>query len=170
MHGGSIAATSAGVNQGASFEIRLPLIHETQAAVAAAPAEKPRPRRILVVDDNADGADMLAMLLKLEGHEVETALSGLEALERAPSFRPDVAILDIGLPGLDGYEVARRIRASESGVAIRLIAITGYGRQSDRERAREAGFAAHLVKPAEFSELQRVLAEVTGGDRSGRSA
>lgn len=165
MHGGSIAARSAGVNQGASFEIRLPLIHETRSSEAAAPAERPRPRRILVVDDNADGADMLAMLLKLDGHEVETALSGLDALERVQSFRPDLAVLDIGLPGLDGYEVARRIRASEVGDAIRLIAITGYGRQSDRERARAAGFAAHLVKPVEYSDLQRVLAEVSRGDR-----
>ena len=105
---------------------------------------------------------MLAELLRFDGHDVETALSGMEALERIKTFRPDIALLDIGLPGLDGYEVARRIRAEVGNDAIRLIAITGYGRDEDRELARDAGFAAHLVKPVEFSALQRVLAQSAG--------
>jgi signal transduction histidine kinase len=158
MHGGSITATSAGVNQGAAFEIRVPLAREGTAPHAVSPARPGCARRVLVVDDNADGVEMLARLLQIDGHEVETALSGLQALERVASFRPEVAILDIGLPGLDGYEVARRIRARADGDPVRLIAVTGYGRDEDRERAREAGFTAHLVKPVEFSALQRVLA------------
>ena len=158
MHGGSITAASAGVNQGATFEIRLPLTHEDTTSHEASSVRQRRTRRILVVDDNADGVEMLARLLQIDGHEVETALSGSEALERLASYRPEVAILDIGLPGLDGYEVARRIRASADGPRIQLIAVTGYGREEDRDRAREAGFAAHLVKPVEFSALQRVLA------------
>ena len=158
MHGGSISAASAGVNQGATFEIRLPLAREGATPYEATPVRRPRTRRILVVDDNADGVEMLARLLQIDGHQVETALSGSEALERMASFRPEVAILDIGLPGLDGYEVARRIRARDEGQPVQLIAVTGYGREEDRDRARDAGFAAHLVKPVEFSALQRVLA------------
>ena len=162
MHGGSITASSAGLNRGAVFEIRLPLAHEEQTVSSAATTQERRPRRILLVDDNADGAFMLAELLRFDGHDVETALSGMEALERIKTFRPDIALLDIGLPGLDGYEVARRIRAEVGNDAIRLIAITGYGRDEDRELARDAGFAAHLVKPVEFSALQRVLAQSAG--------
>ena len=163
MHGGSIAAWSEGVNQGATFEIRLPAIEETQTATEPAAAPERRRRRILVVDDNADGAKILATLLSLDGHEVEVALSGQEALDRLDSFRPNVALVDIGLPGLDGYEVARRIRASAGHDAMRLIAITGYGRNEDRERGRAAGFDAHLVKPVAFAALQRAIAE-TGRD------
>ena len=166
MHGGSIAASSAGVNQGATFEIRLPVMQEMQAAEAPAPAPERRPRRILVVDDNADGAKILAALLKLDGHEVEIALSGQDALDRVPSFHPHVALVDIGLPGLDGYEVARRIRAFDGHDAIQLIAITGYGRNEDRERGQAAGFDAHLVKPVAFPALQRVIADARQ-DRAG---
>ncbi len=159
MHGGTVAASSAGVNRGSTFEIRLPLMQDVQTTPAPAPAPERRPRRILVVDDNADGAKILAALLKLDGHEVEIALSGLEALDRLPVFRPNVALVDIGLPGLDGYEVARRIRAAV-GTDIHLVAITGYGRHEDRERGRAAGFDAHLVKPVAFPALQRVIADV----------
>jgi CheY-like chemotaxis protein len=166
MHGGTITATSAGANRGATFEIRLPLIHDAQPAAAPTPAQKIRTRRILVVDDNVDGAEMLSGLLQLDGHIVETVLTGAEALERIPSFQPDLALLDIGLPGLDGYEVAHRIRANRGGEAIQLVAVTGYGREEDRERVRAAGFAAHLIKPIEFSTLQRVLAELAGERRT----
>jgi signal transduction histidine kinase len=161
MHGGSVSVASPGEGRGATFEIRLPLMREENAAAVKVSQPKHHARRILLVDDNADGATMLAELLRFDGHEVELALSGMDALERLDSFRPDVALLDIGLPGLDGYEVARRIRSSSLNGSVKLIAITGYGRDEDRERAREAGFAAHLVKPVEFSALQRVLAETT---------
>ncbi|HET9266633.1 MAG TPA: response regulator, partial [Vicinamibacterales bacterium] len=160
MHGGAITATSAGLNQGSTFEIRLPVMPDVQLAAAPTSAPERRPQRILVVDDNADGATILAALLKLDGHHVEIALSGQQALERLQSFQPNVALVDIGLPGLDGYEVARRIRGSSGYEAMRLIAITGYGRNEDRERGRAAGFDAHLVKPVEFPALQRALAEM----------
>jgi CheY-like chemotaxis protein len=114
-------------------------------------------RRILVVDDNEDAANTLAMILKLEGHEVDTAYSGAQALQRVDDFQPSVVLLDIGLPGLDGYEVADRIRAKHAGRGIQLVAITGYGQEADRLRARSAGFAHHLVKPVDFADLSRVL-------------
>ena len=115
------------------------------------------PRRILVVDDNEDGVAMLSALLTFDGHEVATASSGLEAVASAVSLKPDVVLLDLGLPGIDGYEVARRIRAAV-GDASRLIAITGYSRDEDRERTTAAGFSAHLVKPVDFDSLRRALA------------
>jgi signal transduction histidine kinase len=157
LHGGSIAAASGGLNQGATFHIRLPLLEQAHAADKPLPLPEGRRRRILVVDDNVDGAELLAALLRLDGHLVALAFSGLEALERAQSFLPDVALIDIGLPGLDGYEVARRLRDSTGHDAPQLIAVTGYGRDQDRERARAAGFDAHLVKPVEFPALQRAL-------------
>jgi len=162
LHGGSIAATSAGINRGAAFELRFPVAQAAEASDAAASVETTRPCRILIVDDNQDGADMLAALLRLDGHWVTTASSGSEALERVASLRPDVAFLDIGLPELDGYEVARRIRADPQNAGLRLIAITGYGQEADRERALAAGFTLHLIKPVEFAAVQRALFEVTG--------
>jgi signal transduction histidine kinase len=157
MHDGTVTAASEGTGAGSTFEIRLPL----RADVAhSAPVELPAmasPRRILVVDDNQDGAEMLGSLLALDGHTVETVYSGPEALARLGGFRPDVVLLDIGLPGLDGYEVARRIRADPQWSAVQLVAMTGYGQEGDRERSRAAGFAAHLVKPVEYPALQSVI-------------
>jgi CheY-like chemotaxis protein len=160
MHGGTVTATSGGPGRGSSFEIRLPLADDTHPATELPAPAQLRPRRILVVDDNEDGATMLAALLEFDGHQVTTSLSGLEAVDIAIAARPDVVLLDIGLPGLDGYEVARRIRAAADG-AVRLVAITGYGRDEDRARARDAGFAAHLVKPVNFDALRRVLADIS---------
>src|SRR5690606_7163714 len=115
-------------------------------------------KRVLIVDDNEDAANSLAMILSLDGHEVQSAYSGPQALEQVESFDPDVVLLDIGLPVMDGYEVARRIRERPNAGAIRLIALTGYSRDSDRERAREAGFDDHVVKPVEIARLRNVLA------------
>jgi PAS domain S-box-containing protein len=157
MHGGDITASSRGPRQGSTFVLRLPLCSRAPLEVPAAPPQKVQPRRILIVDDNEDAADSLGMVLGLDGHEVVAAYNGEQALERAQAFRPDVVLLDIGLPGVDGYEVARRIRACEPLQSVRLVAITGYGQEADRERARSAGFAYHLVKPLEFSALQRIL-------------
>jgi CheY-like chemotaxis protein len=125
----------------------------------AAPSSpnRPRVRRILVVDDNEDSAAMLAALLRFDGHEVLTALSGSQAVETAAATRPDVVLLDIGLPGMDGYEVARCIRTELGEGPPSLVAITGWGREEDRERTRSAGFAAHLVKPVGFEELRQVI-------------
>ena len=117
------------------------------------------PRRILVVDDNQDSADSLATLLRLTGHEVHIAHDGLEALERAAAFQPEVILLDIGLPRLNGYEAARRIREQQRHQAPTLVALTGWGQEEDRRRTNEAGFDAHLVKPVDFAALTKLLAE-----------
>jgi CheY-like chemotaxis protein len=113
--------------------------------------------RIMVVDDNRDSANSLATLLQLDGHEVEAAYSGPTALERATTFRPAVMLLDIGLPGMDGYELARRLRATPELIGLRLVALTGYGRAEDQQRTQAAGFDDHLVKPVDFPTLGRVI-------------
>jgi CheY-like chemotaxis protein len=118
--------------------------------------------RILIVDDNCDSADSLASLLQLDGHLTEVAYSGRAALERAASFRPDVVLLDIGLPDLDGYEVAHRLRALAAPAHMRLVAVTGYG-EIDQSRAGAAGFSAHLVKPVDLASLSRLIAQVLAG-------
>jgi CheY-like chemotaxis protein len=118
------------------------------------------PRRVLIVDDNEDAANSLALLLKLGGHETASVYSASDALVHAAAFKPDVVLLDIGLPGMDGYEVAQRMRELPGLRDIRLVAVTGYGRSDDRLRAREAGFDDHLTKPVEFGLLDRTLAAV----------
>jgi CheY-like chemotaxis protein len=119
-------------------------------------------KRVLVVDDNEDAANSLAMILSLDGHEVRSAYSGPQALEQVESFDPDIVLLDIGLPVMDGYEVARRIRERPNAAAIRIIALTGYSRDSDKERALEAGFDDHVVKPVEIAHLRAVLVPSAG--------
>jgi signal transduction histidine kinase/DNA-binding response OmpR family regulator len=158
MHNGTISARSDGVGHGSTFEIKLPRI-----ARPAAPAPRDDhidvpPRRVLIVDDNTDAADSLSMLLAMQGHTLEVAYSGQEAIRRAEIFRPEVALLDIGLPGMSGFELARRLRAMPQLQGIRLVAITGYGQPEDYQRTHEAGFDDHLVKPIEQSALQRTLA------------
>jgi CheY-like chemotaxis protein len=124
---------------------------------------KASPRRVLIVDDNEDAANSLAMILKLSGHETASVYTAMDALERAVSFRPDVVLLDIGLPGMDGYEVAQKMRELPGLADIRLVAVTGYGRSDDRLRARDAGFDDHLTKPVEFAVLDRALTGVSAG-------
>ncbi len=118
---------------------------------------KAPPRRVLIVDDNEDAANSLAMVLQLSGHETASVYTAGDALARAAVFKPEIVLLDIGLPGMDGYEVAQRLRELPGLRNVRLVAVTGYGRADDRLRAREAGFDAHLTKPVEFSVLERVL-------------
>jgi len=124
-------------------------------------------RRILVVDDNRDSADSLAELLQLIGHQTQTAYDGEEAVEAAASFRPALVLLDIGLPKLDGHEAARKIREQPWSAGMVLVALTGWSRDDDRERSREAGFDAHLVKPVDFGALKKLLSgffeDVSGG-------
>lgn len=120
-------------------------------------------RRVLVVDDNVDGAESLAMLLEMYGHEAATAHDGLAALETASSFRPDVAFLDIGLPGIDGYELARRLRGQPAQAKLVLVALTGWGSEEDKRKSEEAGFDFHLTKPVEASAIAKVLARADGG-------
>jgi CheY-like chemotaxis protein len=126
---------------------------------ADAPASPPATlRRILIVDDNRDAAASLAMLLQLTGNDTETAFDGPAALDVAASFKPDVVLLDIGLPGLSGYEVARRMRQEPWGKAAKLVAVTGWGQLEDRQRSQEAGFDAHMVKPVDHDLLAKILA------------
>jgi signal transduction histidine kinase/CheY-like chemotaxis protein len=162
LHGGTVAAYSEGIGQGSEFVVRLPLVTEPAEHRPAADADLPRGAaepslQVLVVEDNKDTADSLAMLLEHWGHHVRTSHDGPAGLEAARHDRPEVVLLDIGLPGMNGYEVARQLR-QEFGSAIRLVAMTGYGQDEDRQRAFEAGFDAHLVKPADPATLQAMLA------------
>lgn len=158
LHGGAIEATSAGVGRGSRFTVRLPAT--TAPVDTSAPREVSAggARRILVVEDNDDAREMLCHLVRLLGHQVHEATDGLTAVETALRLRPDLTLVDIGLPGVDGYEVARRIRAEPTGRGLRLVALTGYGRREDRERALAAGYDEHLVKPVDPSRLAEMLA------------
>jgi signal transduction histidine kinase len=157
MHGGRIQVSSDGVGRGAAFEIVLPLVVAQPAKPGDEGAPGLAPMRILVVDDNEDAAVSIAMVLGLDGHRVETAHAPREALARASRFRPDLALLDIGLPEMDGYELARRLRELPGLSGIYLVALTGYAQSGDKESARQAGFHQHLVKPAGMDALQAVL-------------
>jgi CheY-like chemotaxis protein/two-component sensor histidine kinase len=161
MHGGTIAAHSPGRGKGSHFMVRLPLSqasHEERPPPAAPGAEASSSHRILVADDSEDNADSLALMLRRLGNEVRTAYGGLQAVEEAKSFRPDVVLLDIGMPGLDGYQAARRIRDHEWGKGVVLIALTGWGQGDDERRANEAGFDHHLTKPLDPTRLREILA------------
>jgi len=159
LHGGSVSAHSAGPGQGSEFVVRLPLAAPMEATAPAPPSAPSPTRQMLIVEDNGDARDMLRICLELEGHRVDTAADGIRGVEAALAKRPEIALIDIGLPGLDGYEVARRIRQT-LGHGITLIALTGYGQGQDRRRASEAGFDAHLVKPVDPEDLSRMLAAV----------
>jgi PAS domain S-box-containing protein len=164
MHGGTITARSDGVGLGSEFIVRLPV---------AAPAARPAParldvaadgavvagRRVLVVDDNRDSAESLALLLSMSRHTTELAHDGHDAVAAAERFRPDAILLDVGLPGLTGYEVCRAVRDRPWGEGILIVAITGWGQEDDRRRSREAGFNSHLVKPVNFPEVLRLIAD-----------
>jgi CheY-like chemotaxis protein len=174
LHGGSVHAASDGAGRGAELTIRLPLaasadVQRTEVAVSRARAPAPDAIRVLIVDDNPDAAETLAAALRLQGRAVEVAHDGPQALKAAHDFRPNVALLDIGLPVMDGYELARRLRwaAGRDPLAppLALIALTGYGEQSDRERSREAGFVHHLVKPVDLDALMALLENLDDGRR-----
>jgi signal transduction histidine kinase len=165
MHGGTVEAHSAGLGRGSEFVVRFPALTEPPQPAPRDPSAAGQaavPRRILVVDDNRDSAESLATLLELGGHQVHTAYDGLEAVGAAAKVRPDVILLDIGLPKLNGYEAARRIREQPGNDAIVLVALTGWGQEEDRERSRDAGFDRHMVKPVEYDALKKVLAELRG--------
>ncbi len=159
MHDGQVTVRSEGAGRGSTFEIRLPRIAGHEPPDSSAPPTEARARRVLIVDDNMDAANSLAMLLSSSGHHTQVAYSGREALERVDSFRPDVAFLDIGLPGMTGYELARKLRSLPHLDGLRLIALTGYGLTEDRQNARAAGFDDHLVKPADLQTLQRAMGD-----------
>ncbi len=165
LHGGSIAALSTGPGKGSEFVVRLPAVlapvpSRNPADNNDVPATPARSLRILVVDDNRDAAATLAMLLRIMGHDVRTAHDGLEAVAVAAEVRPDAVLLDIGLPKLNGYETARRIREQPGGAKIVLLATTGWGQETDRRLSREAGFDHHLVKPVDPATLLKLLVDV----------
>jgi PAS domain S-box-containing protein len=184
LHGGSAEARSAGANQGSDFIVRLPInsalqpapaaeqptaarVSETAPAPEAAPATAAaRSRRVLVADDNRDGAEIMALLLQQYGYDVSVAHSGTEALSVAAQAAPDIAILDIGMPGMSGYEVARRIRAEPWGKPMMLIALTGWGQEEDKKKAFEAGFDHHLIKPIDPDALEALMASGTFAPRA----
>jgi len=191
LHGGSVLAKSEGPGRGSEFVVRLPSLQTARESEpharpqeekmrlfsSAAPADRPHAsghpagRRALVVDDNADSANSLAMLLKLSGHEAVTAHDGVEALEAAERFRPEVVFLDIGMPRLNGYDAARRIRQEAWGRGMMLVAMTGWGKEEDRRKSRDAGFDAHMVKPADLDELMRLMESLAPAvRRSGRES
>ena len=161
MHGGSIEARSNGPNEGSAFIVRLPLDIPSRQETAPTPGTPPSKAlnrcRILVVDDNKDAADSLAMLLRVDGNDIRTAYDGLEAVEAAEMFHPEVALLDIGLPKMNGYDVARRIRQQPWGRDVTLVALTGWGKDEDRRLSQEAGFNFHIVKPVDLAALESLL-------------
>jgi CheY-like chemotaxis protein len=163
LHGGRVEAHSDGPGKGSEFIVRLPVVSEPLPPEPQQPAEDHktaggRKRRILAVDDSRDSADSLTMMLQLMGHETYTAYDGLEALQAAATYRPDVVLLDIGLPKMNGYEVARQIRQQPWGQGMALIALTGWGQDEDKRRSSQAGFDHHLTKPVEATALEKLLA------------
>ncbi len=166
IHGGTVTARSPGRGAGSTFTVRLPLLRRKQAAAAPAPQRRDDPqgsdgtarrRRILVVDDNTDSVESMALLLSELGHDVRTARDGHSALEQASAFDPEVVLLDIGMPGMDGYSAARRMRALPGGAARRIVALTGWGQEEDRRRTRAAGFDAHVTKPVDPQTLRQII-------------
>jgi PAS domain S-box-containing protein len=163
LHGGSLTVASEGPGRGSEFTVTLPIGDAAPAERAGSehrPADAPARRRVLVVDDNRDSAESLAMLLSIGGDEVRAGFDGYEAIRVAAQWRPDVVLLDIGMPGLSGYDVARRLRANPWGRDVVLVAMTGWGAENDKRRARDAGFDHHLTKPIDPAEVRRILAEL----------
>ncbi|HUF80139.1 MAG TPA: ATP-binding protein, partial [Burkholderiales bacterium] len=168
LHGGTVAARSAGEGRGAEFSVRLPLSAQHRPRDADEDTARQGPvRRVLVIEDNADAAESMEMLLTALGHEVRTAGDGPEGLAAAEAFQPDVALVDLGLPRMDGFEVARRLR-SRFGAGLHIVAVTGYSEQVYRQTAAHAGFDAHLVKPSTVDDVKRVLSEHRHDDQGAQ--
>jgi PAS domain S-box-containing protein len=166
MHGGAIDARSDGEGHGSEFTVRLPVVTKSAVSLPATDtaSQSSIPRRVLIVDDNRDSADSLAMLFEITGNKAFLAYDGVEALEAIEKHRPEVVLLDIGLPKLDGHEVCRRIREKAWGRDIVIIALTGWGQEDDRRKSEQAGFNGHLVKPVDYDRLLSLLAELTNKD------
>ena len=167
MHGGSVTADSPGLGKGSTFTVRLPVLHRLPQPAGhdlapQGPAATRPGRRILVVDDNRDSAESMAVLLKLLGNELRTAHDGVEAVEAAEAFRPQVILMDVGMPRLNGYEATCRIREQPWGKDMAIIALTGWGQEGDKERSHQAGCNGHLVKPVNLPDLEKLLTELCG--------
>lgn len=161
LHGGTVEVKSGGANAGSELTIGLPRVQPAEnVEMTNVDLNRTRPRRILVVDDNVDAADMMQTLLELDGHDVRVAHDGEGALALAAEFQPEIGLFDLGLPGMDGNELARRIRDTPGGARVFLVAVTGWGQEEDRARSREHGFNAHLTKPAEPEAIRRLIAGV----------
>jgi len=163
MHHGRVEARSDGPGMGSEFIVTLPAVavapaQKTPLDTAGSRAKPENRQRVLVVDDNRDAAESLGMLLEMEHCEVSVAFDGKQALEALDTFKPDIALLDIGMPGMDGYELARRIRATPRGSKLVLVALTGWGQADDKKRAADAGFDQHLTKPVDPDQLTQVIA------------
>jgi len=161
LHGGAVSARSDGVGRGSTFTMRLPVGTAWAAVDRRSPVEAPTRRRVLIADDNEDAAATLQLLIESGGHEVRTAANGADAVRLALEFEPEIALLDLGMPVMDGYEVARRL--ADAVPRPRLVALSGWGDAQARQRTAAAGFDLHLVKPASAEALARVLAEGRGG-------
>jgi two-component system CheB/CheR fusion protein len=162
LHGGTVEARSDGPGRGSEFTVRIPAVAPDQVPAPGHEVKELRPavvkpRRVLVVDDNEDQVQSLALLLKLLGHEVESARDGTSAVAAAKAFVPELALVDIGLPSVNGYDVARQIRKLPGLEKVVLVAQTGWGQEEDRRRSKEAGFDYHLVKPVEIDRVQELL-------------
>jgi CheY-like chemotaxis protein len=168
LHGGSVEAKSGGLDCGSEFIVTLPAgdadVGAADPANSASTSDTAAPpkRRVLVADDNRDGAEIMAMLLDQFGLEVQLAFTGPDALAAALAYRPHIAILDIGMPGMSGYEVAQRIRAEPWGAELLLIALTGWGQDEDKRKAHDAGFDRHLIKPVDPDALESLIASAPG--------
>ncbi len=172
MHGGHVEALSEGLGRGSEFVVRLPVCLEALASHADLPADspgEPRPLRVLVVDDNQHSAESLALLLNRWNHEARVAYDGPSALIEAEEFRPDAILLDLGLPRMDGFQVARLLRQQKAFQTVIIIAMTGYGHDDDRRRTRESGFNHHLVKPVDLASLKRLLETLAVSDQDRAS-
>ncbi len=172
MQGGTVEARSDGLGLGSEFVVRLPILTEKPTPLSRPAASEPisaSSRRVLIVDDNEDGAESLAMLVTMSGHETRKAHDGIEAIEAAEQWRPDAILLDIGLPGMNGYEACRHIRETPWGKNMFLVALTGWGQEEDRHRSEEAGFDAHMVKPADHDVLMKMLASLPTAVAIGRN-
>lgn len=165
MHGGTVTAASAGQGKGSIFTVSLPVLESPSHSQKAVPPDEDRAvlgpkRRMLVVDDNRDSANSMAKFLKLRGHDVRTAHDGVEAVEAAELFRPEIILMDIGMPKLNGLDATCRIRAHPWGRSMVIIALTGWGLEEDKIRSHDAGCDGHLVKPVDISDLEKVLEEL----------
>jgi CheY-like chemotaxis protein len=158
LHGGRVWVESNGEGKGSRFVVRLPnVVESTAPAPAIVDVKSKTPRRVLVVDDNEDAIYTLSALLELDGHEVRTATSGPDALEVLREFTPDIALLDIGLPGMSGYELARHLLSQPQLARVMLVALTGWGQDEDRRQSHEAGFHHHFTKPVDLRKLRSLF-------------